>query len=98
MRIGQRVRAVHLSQYCPGGLGFAAGSPGNPGSPVVSGWAGSDGPPMDGDHGADPAGAACARCTEEIMAGQPARRRLNGEWIHETCPPQPLPPLLTTGG
>ena len=22
MRIGQLVRAVHLSQYCPGGLGF----------------------------------------------------------------------------
>lgn len=92
MRIGQRVRAVHLSQYCPGGLGFAAGSPGDPGAP------GDPGLPMSAAPGADPAGAACARCTEEILAGQPARRRLNGEWIHETCPPQPLPPALTTGG
>jgi hypothetical protein len=98
VRIGQRVRAVHLSQYCPGGLGFAAGSPGDPGSPGGPGWAGSQGLTMGAAHGADPAGAACARCTEEIMAGQPARRRLTGEWIHETCPPRPLPPTLTTGG
>lgn len=86
MRIGQRVRAMHLSQYCPGGLGFPAGSPGDPGRAESTGLTMGDVP------GADPAGAACARCAEEIITGQPARRRLNGQWIHEACPPEPLPP------
>lgn len=91
MRIGQRVRAVHLSQYCPGGLGFAAGSPGEPGYAGSCGLAGA-GP------GADAAGATCARCAEEIITGQPARRRLNGDWIHEACPPHPVQHIVTTGG
>jgi hypothetical protein len=85
VQIGQRVRAVHLSQYCPGGLGFAAGSPGEPS------YAGSR-ELMGIGPGPDAAGAACARCAEEIITGQPARRRLNGDWIHEACPPRPLPP------
>jgi len=32
--IGSRVRAVHLGQYCAGGLGFGAGAPG-----TIPGWA-----------------------------------------------------------
>jgi hypothetical protein len=83
VRIGQRVRAVHLSQYCPGGLGFPAGSPGDPGY-AATGRA-------DAGPGADAAGAACAVCSVGIGTGQPARRRLRGDWVHETCPPQPLP-------
>ena len=31
--IGSRVRAVHLGQYCAGGLGFGAGAPG-----TAPGW------------------------------------------------------------
>ena len=80
MRIGQRVRAVHLSQYCPGGLGFAAGSPADPGYAECG--------PMQAWPGPDAAGAACARCAEEITAAEPARRRLNGDWIHEACHPR----------
>jgi len=85
VRIGQRVRAVHLSQYCAGGLGFPAGSPGDPG------YAGS-GEPAAGSA-ADAAGAACARCAREISTGQPARRLRTGDWVHENCPPGPLPQL-----
>ncbi len=84
MRIGERVRAVHLSQYCPGGLGFPAGSPGT-------------GQPADGD---DPAGqsgrsspatrrrprAAGARAADgEISPGQPVRRRADHDWVHGDC-------------
>ena len=84
MRIGERVRAVHLSQYCPGGLGFPAGSPGTgrpdrgdePGRPSWSELAG---------HEAQAAGRRCARCGFEISAGQPARRRADHDWVHGDC-------------
>jgi hypothetical protein len=83
VRIGQRVRAVHLSQYCPGGLGFPAGSPGNPGCAASSELA-ATGP------GPDAAGANCSRCAGQISAGQPARRRRTGDWVHEDCPAHSL--------
>jgi hypothetical protein len=77
--IGERVRAVHLSQYCPGGLGFPAGSPG-------SGLAGTDSadPELAG-HEAQAAGHQCARCGREISPGQPARRRADQDWVHGDC-------------
>jgi hypothetical protein len=80
--IGERVRAVHLSQYCAGGLGFPAGAPG-------SGLAGTDsvspGPDRRAGHEAQAAGRRCARCRREISAGQPARRRADRDWVHADC-------------
>lgn len=79
MGIGERVRAVHLSQYCPGGLGFPAGSPG-------SGLAGTDSAsPGSAGHEAQAPGRQCARCGCEISAGQPARRRADQDWVHGDC-------------
>jgi hypothetical protein len=31
-------------------------------------------------------GQACARCGRVIEAGQEARRRADGQWVHEICP------------
>ena len=81
MRIGERVRAVHLSQYCPGGLGFPAGSPGagrpeRGDTPAGQSWAG---------HEAQATGRPCARCGREISAGQPVRRRADHHWVHGDC-------------
>jgi hypothetical protein len=78
LSIGQRVRAVHLSQYCPGGLGFPAGSPGA----GPAGRAGSAG--LDG-HAAQAAGETCVRCGRRIGGGEPVRRQASGGWVHESC-------------
>ena len=82
MGIGGRVRAVHLSQYCAGGLGFPAGAPG-------SGLAGTDsarlGPDRRAGHEAQATGHRCARCQHEISDGQPARRRADQDWVHADC-------------
>ena len=82
MRIGERVRAVHLSQYCPGGLGFPAGSPGAAAdrdyAPAGQSWAQLAG------HEAQAAGP-CGRCGREISAGQQARRRADRRWVHGDC-------------
>ena len=32
------------------------------------------------------AGKTCARCGAVITPGQDARRRLDGQWMHEICP------------
>jgi hypothetical protein len=32
------------------------------------------------------AGQVCARCGAVMTAGQEARRRGDGRWVHETCP------------
>jgi hypothetical protein len=81
--IGERVRAVHLSQYCPGGLGFPAGSPdtgrADPGGTPGKSWA-----ELAGNE-AQAAGRRCARCQREISAGQPARRRADQDWVHGDC-------------
>jgi hypothetical protein len=77
--IGERVRAMHLSQYCPGGLGFPAGSPGTGRDDPDSSWADLAG------NEAQAAGRRCARCRHEIGAGQPARRRADQDWVHTDC-------------
>jgi hypothetical protein len=82
--IGERVRAVHLSQYCPGGLGFPAGSPGTSGPDRRDGR-GSSWAELAG-HEAQAAGRRCARCGREIGGGQPARRRADQHWVHGDCP------------
>jgi hypothetical protein len=33
------------------------------------------------------AGKVCERCGTEITASQDARRLVDGNWIHEVCPP-----------
>jgi hypothetical protein len=83
MGIGQRVRAVHLSQYCPGGLGFPAGSPGAAGAGAL-GWPGG-GPPDPAGHAAQAAGETCERCGRQITRRQAVRRRAHGGWVHEAC-------------
>lgn len=82
MKIGQRVREVHLSQYCPGGLGFPAGSPGTAGA--GSGQAPGGGP-APGEHAAQAAGETCGRCGDVINGRQAVRRRVSGDWVHEAC-------------
>ncbi|HEY5353909.1 MAG TPA: hypothetical protein VIK57_15780 [Streptosporangiaceae bacterium] len=32
-------------------------------------------------------GQVCERCGQTITDGQDARRRLDGQWVHEECPP-----------
>lgn len=40
------------------------------------------------DNAASAPGKICELCGAVIRAGQEARRRVNGEWIHEACPIQ----------
>jgi len=84
VRIGERVRAVHLSQYCPGGLGFPAGSPATAG-PARSDAAGRPSWAELAGHEAQAAGRQCTRCGREISAGQSARRRADRDWVHGDC-------------
>lgn len=43
-----------------------------------------------GDNEAHAGGKVCERCGAVITPGQNARRRADGEWMHEVCP-RPLP-------
>ena len=82
MEIDERVREAHLSHFCPGGASF----------PVT------DSRPIGLDPGQDApaqalsgapaqvAGSCCGRCRQPIAAGQDARRRASGAWVHESCP------------
>ena len=38
------------------------------------------------DNAAHAAGKICVRCDQQIEADQAARRRISGDWVHETCP------------
>jgi len=38
------------------------------------------------DNEAHAPGNVCERCGRLITAGQDARRRLDGQWVHEECP------------
>jgi hypothetical protein len=80
--IGRRVREVHLSQYCPGGLGFPAGSPST--AATATGQVPGDWPDSAG-HAAQAAGETCGRCGDGITGGQAVRRRASGDWVHEAC-------------
>jgi hypothetical protein len=40
------------------------------------------------DNAATAPGKVCELCGAVIKAGQEARRRVSGEWIHEACPIQ----------
>ena len=39
------------------------------------------------DNEAHAPGQACARCGTVVTASQDARRRPDGRWVHEVCPP-----------
>ncbi len=38
------------------------------------------------DNEAHAEGSPCERCGAEIAPGEDARRRLDGQWVHEECP------------
>ena len=50
--------------------------------------AGEEGRSFD-DNEAHSPGSSCARCGQQIVAGADARRRADGQWVHEECPPAP---------
>jgi hypothetical protein len=91
MRIGERVREAHLSNHCPGGLGFPitswhrAGTDADHAHAASSSWLAVE------DHRARATGAVCARCQQVIAARQNVRCRGDGDWVHESCPPVPGP-------
>ncbi len=81
MEIDERVREAHLSHFCPGGAGF----PVTTSRPIGLDLEEAVPPALVGTlTGA--AGNECGRCGQPIRAGQDARRRVSGAWVHETCP------------
>jgi hypothetical protein len=91
MRIGQRVRAAHLSNHCPGGLGFPVASSSALRAEPARAHA-SQSWLIAGDHAARVAGEVCARCARLIAPTQDARCRDSRDWVHESCPPVIPPP------
>jgi hypothetical protein len=81
MRIDEKVREAHLEHFCPGGLGFPAGTA-RPAWPGQKDAAARD---LDGTA-ARPAGRRCGRCGRPVAPGQDVRRRADGTWVHESCP------------
>jgi hypothetical protein len=81
VRIDDRVREAHLNHYCPGG----ASLPVTTSRPI-----GLDleqaAPPPALEAAARAGGQVCGRCDRLIAAGQDARRRASGGWVHEQCP------------
>jgi hypothetical protein len=86
--IGERVRAAHLSHYCPGGLGFAVTSPNSVGLDLEDAHFIRQSWLVVEDHAARVASLACARCGQPITASHDVRRRAGGDWVHENCPLQ----------
>ena len=81
--IDERVRAAHLEHFCPGGVGVPVTSS----RPVGLGLEDTAAVAPDG-NAARPVGQQCGRCGHPIAAGQDARRRVSGTWVHENCPVQ----------
>jgi hypothetical protein len=88
VRIGERVRAAHLSHFCPGGLGFPVTSPNAVGLDLEDAHFLRQSWLIVADHAARAAGQTCARCGDGIGADQDTRRRGGGDWVHESCPPR----------
>ena len=92
MRIGARVREAHLSNHCPGGLGFPvtswhrAETGADNAHTASSSWLAVEG------HQARAAGAVCARCRQVIAGGQNVRCRDGGDWVHEAARRWPAGP------
>ena len=82
MEIDERVREAHLSHFCPGGAGF----PVTDSRPIgLDPGQAAPGRALNGTP-ARAAGSSCGRCGQPITAGQDARRRASGAWVHENCP------------
>ena len=82
MEIDERVREAHLSHFCPGGAGF----PVTDSRPIgLDPGQAAPAPPLSGTP-AGATGSRCGRCGQPIAAGQDARRRASGAWVHESCP------------
>jgi hypothetical protein len=86
VRIGERVRAVHLSNHCPGGLGFPVTSSNRAGNDADVAHAARRAWLNVEDHEARATGQVCARCQQLITANQNVRCRSTGDWVHESCP------------
>ena len=83
MRIDEKVREAHLNHFCPGGISF----PVTTSRPIGLDLEAAAGPPSALDASAVQAGGKrCGRCDRPIEAGQDARRRAGGAWVHESCP------------
>jgi len=83
MRIDEKVRDAHLNHFCPGGIGF----PVKDSRPIGLDLEAAAGPPSAvGAPAARVNGRRCGRCDRPITAGQDARRRASGAWVHESCP------------
>jgi hypothetical protein len=83
MRIDEKVRDAHLNHFCPGGASF----PVTTSRPIGLDLEAAAGPPPAPDASAARAnGKRCERCGQPITAGQDARRRAGGAWVHESCP------------
>lgn len=90
MDIDDRVRDAHLSHYCPGGLGVPVTSSGPVGLPDGAVTDVGSEPEADTNRlRAD--GETCGRCGKLLTPGQDVRRRLDGQLVHETCPPSKVP-------
>ncbi len=48
---------------------------------------GSRGTGNGADHFSHVKGRVCQKCDREITARQPARRKGEDGWVHDTCPP-----------
>lgn len=82
MEIEERVREAHLSHFCPGGASF----PVTDSRPIGLGTGqAAHGQALSGPA-VRAAGSRCGRCGRPITAGQDARRRASGAWVHESCP------------
>jgi len=83
MRIDEKVVEAHLNHFCPGGISF----PVTTSRPIGLDLEAAAGPPSAVDASAARAnGKRCGRCDRPITAGQDARRRAGGAWVHESCP------------
>ena len=83
MRIDEKVRDAHLNHFCSAGLSF----PVTDSRPIGLDLEAAAGPPPAPDASVAPAnGKRCGRCDRPITAGQDARRRVGGAWVHESCP------------
>ena len=85
--IGERVTQAHLDHFCPGG----AGLPVTDSRPIGLGPS-ADLPAGYEDNAARRATQRCARCGNPITPAQDARRRVTGNWVHESCPSAPAGP------
>lgn len=83
-----------MSHHGGGGGGGGAGAPGvdqfvgvASSSEHTNFTDGSRGTGNGADHFSHVKGRICRKCDREITARQPARRKGEDGWVHDTCPP-----------